>query len=71
MAYTLDIGGIRCHVLSDGLNAIDGGGFFGVVPRVLWERVVEPNEKNLVPADTRSLLIESEAGSYFGGHRCG
>jgi glyoxylase-like metal-dependent hydrolase (beta-lactamase superfamily II) len=62
MAYTLDVGGIRCHILSDGLNALDGGGFFGVVPRMLWERIVEPDEKNLIPADTRSLLIESNAG---------
>lgn len=41
---------------------MDGGGFFGVVPRVLWERVIQPNQANQIPADTRSLLIESDAG---------
>ena len=53
---------MRCHVVSDGLNKVDGGGFFGVVPRPLWERVIRPNELNQIPADTRSLLIESDAG---------
>jgi glyoxylase-like metal-dependent hydrolase (beta-lactamase superfamily II) len=62
VTYTLDVGGVRCHVVSDGLNSVDGGGFFGVVPRVLWQRVIEPNERNQIPADTRSLLIESDAG---------
>ena len=41
---------------------MDGGGFFGLVPRVLWQRIVEPDESNLIPADTRSLLIESDQG---------
>ena len=62
MAYTLEIGGVRCHILSDGLNSIDGGGFFGLVPRVLWQQVIQPNERNQIPADTRCLLIESDAG---------
>ncbi len=62
MTYTLNVGGVRCHVVSDGLHVMDGGGFFGVVPRVLWERVIRPNEENQIPADTRSLLIESDAG---------
>jgi glyoxylase-like metal-dependent hydrolase (beta-lactamase superfamily II) len=62
MAYTVKIGGIRCHILSDGLNAIDGGGWFGLVPRVLWERVIQPDELNRVPADSRALLIEADTG---------
>jgi glyoxylase-like metal-dependent hydrolase (beta-lactamase superfamily II) len=62
MAYTLTIGSIRCHILSDGIHMMDGGGLFGLVPRVLWERVIQPNEKNQVPFNTRCLLIESDAG---------
>lgn len=62
MAYTLQIGSIRCHILNDGLHLIDGGGFFGLVPRMLWQRVVQPNEHNLIPTDARALLIESDAG---------
>lgn len=62
MAHTVQVGGVRCHILSDGLTLADGGGFFGVVPRTLWQRVIAPNDQNQVPCDTRALLIESDAG---------
>lgn len=62
MPHTLKIGSIRCHILSDGNHLIDGGGFFGVVPRVMWQKVIGPNAENMVPSDDRSLLIESSEG---------
>ena len=62
MAYTLHVGSLRCHILDDGKQPVDGGGFFGVVPRTLWQRVIQPDGDNLIPSATRSLLIESAAG---------
>ncbi len=62
MPYTLQVGTVRCHILNDGLHPVDGGGFFGVVPRLLWSRVIQPTSDNMIPSDTRSLLIESDAG---------
>jgi len=62
MAYTVTIGSIRCHILSDGLHYVDGGGFFGLIPRLLWEKIIVPDAHNLIPCDSRSLLIESDAG---------
>ena len=62
MVYTVKVGGVRCHILSDGLNVADGGGFFGVVPRVMWQRVIPANDLNQVPNDIRCMLIESDAG---------
>lgn len=62
MAHTLTIGSIRCFIVSDGLHHMDGGGFFGLVPRVLWQRVVTPDAENRIPAETRCLLVESDAG---------
>lgn len=62
MPYTLHIGSLRCHVVSDGRQKSDGGGFFGLVPRLLWEKVVQPDAQNRIPSDLRCLLIESEAG---------
>lgn len=62
MIHTLSVGSIRCHVLSDGLHYSDGGGFFGLVPRVMWQRIIEPDAQNLIPTDTRALLIESALG---------
>lgn len=62
MAYTLQVGSIRCHIVSDGIHLVDGGGFFGLVPKLLWHPVIRANEQNLIPAETRCLLIESAAG---------
>jgi glyoxylase-like metal-dependent hydrolase (beta-lactamase superfamily II) len=62
MAYTLTVGSLRCHVLSDGVQYVDGGGFFGLIPRSMWQEVIAPNEQNQIPCDSRSLLIESAAG---------
>lgn len=60
--YTLTVGSIRCHIISDGIQWSDGGGFFGLVPRILWEPVIRPDERNRIPVALRSLLIESDAG---------
>lgn len=62
MTYTQKIGSITCHILDDGLQPVDGGGFFGVVPRLLWQRVIRPDDNNMIPSKTRCLLIESDTG---------
>jgi glyoxylase-like metal-dependent hydrolase (beta-lactamase superfamily II) len=62
MVYTVKVGEVRCHIVSDGLNMADGGGFFGVVPRLLWQRVMPGNDLNQIPVDIRCMLIESDAG---------
>ncbi|MGD9047926.1 MAG: MBL fold metallo-hydrolase, partial [Anaerolineae bacterium] len=46
------------HLVSDGIYWEDGGGLFGLVPRTLWEKVAEPDEKHRLPFETRCLLIE-------------
>ena len=62
MPYSFKVGSIQCHIVSDGQQLIDGGSFFGLAPRVLWERVIHPDEKNRIPAQMRCLLVESQAG---------
>lgn len=62
MPYSLNVGSIRCHILSDGKTLADGGGFFGLIPRLLWQKVIQPDENNMIPSDTRTLLIESDRG---------
>jgi glyoxylase-like metal-dependent hydrolase (beta-lactamase superfamily II) len=59
---TYQIGRVRVHLISDGVFWIDGGGVFGVVPRVLWEKVIQPDALNRIPMDLRCLLIESGEG---------
>lgn len=59
---TYQIGQVRVHVLSDGVYWTDGGGVFGLVPRMLWEKVIRPDALNRIPMDLRCLLIESSEG---------
>lgn len=39
-----------------GTIRLDGGAMFGVVPKVLWEKVADPDELNRIPLTTRTLL---------------
>lgn len=59
---TFQIGKIRAHLISDGVYWTDGGGVFGLVPRVLWEKLIQPDVLNRIPMDLRCLLIESGEG---------
>jgi glyoxylase-like metal-dependent hydrolase (beta-lactamase superfamily II) len=56
------IGATCAHLLSDGIFWTDGGGPFGLVPRVLWEKVIAPDRLNRVPMHLRCLLVESSQG---------
>ena len=50
------------YLLSDGVFLSDGGATFGVVPRVLWEKIIQPDAFNRIALELRSLLIESDDG---------
>ena len=51
------LGDFELTIISDGTYYLDGGAFFGVVPKVLWERRVTPDEKNRITTGLNSLLI--------------
>ncbi len=55
----LTLGDLELTVLSDGAYWLDGGAFFGVVPRALWEKKAVPDEKNRVRTGLNSLLVRS------------
>lgn len=59
---TFQVGRVRVHLVSDGLSSTDGGAAFGVVPRVLWEKVIQPDARHRIPMQLRCLLVESDAG---------
>ena len=46
-------------IFSDGTYPLDGGAFFGVIPKIMWSRKVEPDEKNYVQTGLNSLLIRT------------
>ncbi len=56
------VGGLRCHTLEGGLQHLDGGAMFGVVPRTLWKTRIEPDERNRIPLAMRCVLVEHDDG---------
>lgn len=53
------IGQIEYHYLTDGINWADGGGAFGLVPRVIWQERLPPDDLNRVPLHLRCLLVRA------------
>lgn len=47
--FTIDAGTFLC----------DGGGIFGGVPKLLWERQIKADHRNLIPLAMRCLLVVS------------
>ncbi|HEX6937993.1 MAG TPA: MBL fold metallo-hydrolase [Longimicrobiales bacterium] len=56
---TRDLGRFRLHALEAGLQRLDGGAMFGVVPKPLWERRIPADERNRIPLAMRCLLVET------------
>ena len=57
--YRLTLGDFELTAISDGTYHLDGGAFFGVVPKVMWERRVKADEKNLVPTGLNSVVVRT------------
>ncbi len=56
---TLEVGGMRVHALEAGIQWLDGGAMFGVVPRPLWEKEIPPDSRHRIPLALRCLLVEA------------
>jgi glyoxylase-like metal-dependent hydrolase (beta-lactamase superfamily II) len=57
---SLTLGDFELTVFSDGTYPLDGGAFFGVIPKVMWSRKVDSDERNYVQSGLNSLLIRTE-----------
>jgi glyoxylase-like metal-dependent hydrolase (beta-lactamase superfamily II) len=62
LLHSFHVGGLRCHTLEGGLQRLDGGAMFGVVPRTLWRTRIEPDERNRIPLAMRCVLVEHSDG---------
>jgi len=56
------LGDYRLHTLLVGFQRLDGGAMFGVVPKPLWERKIQPDDRNRIPLALRCLLVETGEG---------
>jgi len=54
------IGPFSLYTIECGRFRLDGGAMFGVVPKTLWSRQIEVDDKNRIPMAMRCLLITSE-----------
>ena len=57
--HTLTLGDFELSIFSDGTYPLDGGAFFGVVPKVMWSKKVPADERNYVQSGLNSLLIRT------------
>ncbi|MED1203155.1 YtnP family quorum-quenching lactonase [Heyndrickxia acidicola] len=69
---TIKIGDLTLRWLNGGVTNMDGGAMFGVVPKPLWSKKYDVNEKNQIELRTdpilftlngKNILIESGIGS--------
>lgn len=52
-------GDYRIEIIPDSEFRLDGGAMFGVVPRVLWEKVCPPDEINRIQMNMNCLFVET------------
>lgn len=65
------LGKFELDVVSAGTMAMDGGLMFGVVPRVMWEKLKAPDEKNRVRLGLNVLLIRTGEHNILVDTGCG
>ena len=53
------LGDFELTIISDGTYFLDGGAFFGVVPKTMWSKKVTPDEQNRLDAGLNSLLVRT------------
>jgi glyoxylase-like metal-dependent hydrolase (beta-lactamase superfamily II) len=58
--HPLQIGRVKLFLVNDGLMWLDGGGAFGLTPRVIWEKLLTPDVLNRVPLCLGCLLIQTD-----------
>ena len=55
----LTLGDLDITHVDDGAYYLDGGAFFGVVPKVLWQRRLPADAMNRIPTGMNSLLVRA------------
>ena len=58
--HRIALGDFELSIFSDGTYPLDGGAFFGVVPKIMWSKKVAADERNVHgTAGLNSLLIRT------------
>lgn len=59
LSRSTTVGSTRIHGIEAGVQQLDGGAMFGIVPKPLWERRIPADGRNRIPLAMRCLLIEA------------
>ena len=51
---------MKIYTINTGNFKLDGGAMFGVVPKVIWNKLNPADENNLCPWAMRCMLIEDD-----------
>lgn len=62
---TLQVGRAKLTWLNGGVNFLDGGAMFGVVPKPLWSRKYPYNDKNQIELRTDPILLQLDGKNYL------
>lgn len=62
---TLHVGRAKLTWLNGGVTHLDGGAMFGVVPKPLWSRKYDSNDKNQIQLRTDPILLELDNKKYL------
>jgi glyoxylase-like metal-dependent hydrolase (beta-lactamase superfamily II) len=57
--HQFTLGDFELLSISDGTYPLDGGAFFGVIPKVMWSRKLPADDKNYCTAGLNSLVIRT------------
>ena len=75
----MKFGRFEIYPVTDGYIYLDGGAVFGVVPRILWEKIYAPDEKNriqlslccpLIVTKKYNILIDTGVGTKHNEKFC-
>src|SRR5579863_5661723 len=57
--HGITLGDFELTAVSDGIYHLDGGAFFGVIPKALWEKKVKADAENHVPVGLNSVVVRT------------
>jgi len=56
---TISLGDFELTALTDGSYVADGGAFFGIIPKVMWQKKVPADELNRITVSCNSVLVRA------------
>src|SRR5207245_5491756 len=55
----MNLGDFELTAVSDGLYRLDGGAFFGIIPKSMWRKKVQADQNNLVSVGLNSIVVRT------------